>query len=75
MWCRSCHSTNVREYPSEINIHFPGMKGMDIPTVWVFPRLVVCLSCGLTQFTIPGTELKTLSEKDYRGRADEAAAG
>jgi hypothetical protein len=74
MSCPLCHSDNVREYTAEINVHFPGLKGLNIPTVWVFPRLLVCLGCGQAQFTIPDAERKTLTERDYRGRADQAAA-
>jgi hypothetical protein len=43
-----------------MNIHFPGEKGFDKPVVWVFPKLQVCLGCGLTLFTIPDTELRLL---------------
>ena len=56
MMCQRCRSANTRDYTAEINIHFPGMKGLDIPTVWVFPQLLVCLNCGLSQFTIPDAE-------------------
>ena len=73
MVCQVCHSANTRDYTAEINIHFPGRKGLNIPTVWVFPRLSVCLECGFTQFTIPDAELETLAARDYRGWADEAA--
>ena len=72
MPCRSCHSGKVREYSAEINIHFPGMKGLDIPAVWVFPTILVCLECGAAQFTIPEAERKTLSERDYRDSAYNA---
>ena len=73
MPCQTCHSANTREYTAEINIHFPGRKGLDIPTVWAFPRLSVCLDCGFTQYKIPDAELKTLADRDYRGWADAAA--
>jgi hypothetical protein len=45
-----------------MNIHFPGVKGLDKPVVWVFPKLQVCLGCGLTLFTIPETELRLLED-------------
>ena len=73
MVCPTCHSANAREYTAEINIHFPGRKGLDIPTVWVFPRLLVCLDCGFTRFEMPRAELKALANRDYGGSADEAA--
>jgi hypothetical protein len=30
--------------------------------VWVFPKLVVCLSCGLAEFTVPEAELLVLAQ-------------
>jgi len=60
MNCRSCGSGNRREFGTEINIHFPGLEGLDKPAVLVFPKVVVCLDCGFTQFTLPETELRQL---------------
>ena len=62
MSCKSCHSENQAEFNGEIAIHFPGLKGLDQPIVWVFPKLVVCLDCGFTEFAIPETELRVLRE-------------
>ena len=67
--CPSCRSANQREFTAEMNIHFPGMKGLSVPTVWVFPKLLVCLDCGAAQFEIPDAERKTLAERDYRSWA------
>ena len=39
-----------------MNIHFPGMKGLDIPTVCVFPTILICTGCGKASFTIPEAE-------------------
>lgn len=72
MFCQSCRSEKVREYTAEINIHFPGIKGLDIPTVWIFPKLSVCLDCGVAQFKIPDAEAKALADRDYRDWTDEA---
>jgi len=63
MSCPSCHSPMNREFTAEINIHFPGLSGLDKPTVWVFPRLSVCLGCGCAQFKIPDEELKQLQPR------------
>jgi hypothetical protein len=30
------------------------------PTVWVFPEVLVCLDCGVSEFTVPETELRVL---------------
>jgi len=62
MACSSCGSEKQAELSAEMNIHFPGGKGLDKPVVWVFPKLQVCLNCGLTRFTIPETELRLLED-------------
>jgi hypothetical protein len=62
MSCRCCQSENQRAFGAEINIHFPGLKGLDIPTVVVFPQIAVCLECGCAGFTIGETELRLLAE-------------
>ena len=65
MLCRACQSGSQKHYPSEINIHFPGLKGLDQETIWVFQQLLICLKCGFTEFSVP--------EKELRRRADGAA--
>ena len=62
MACRSCGSENQTEFGAEINIHFPGLRNLDKSAVMVFPKLVVCLDCGFTQFTIPEAELRRLAQ-------------
>lgn len=61
MLCRSCKSTNQRLFGSEISIHFPGLDGLNKPTVMVFPQLAVCLECGRAEFQMPESELCFLS--------------
>lgn len=56
-----------------MNIHFPGMKGIDIPSVWLFPKVFVCMDCGAAQFLVPEAEKKQLADNDYRLLPDEAA--
>jgi len=60
MCCKSCQSQNQRNLNGEVAIHFPGLKGLDKPIVWVFPKLLVCLDCGFTEFTVPRRELSVL---------------
>ena len=61
MICVSCQSAYLREFPSEINIHFPGLENLDKPSVFVFPKLLICLDCGFTEFRIPKEELRSLA--------------
>jgi hypothetical protein len=71
MSCRSCSSSNLAQFGSEIMIHFSGLKNLDKPAVMVFPKIVVCFDCGVVaEFTIPEAELRRLVE----GRAAPTAA-
>lgn len=74
MACIYCNSANEREFPAEINIHFPGPEGMDKPTLWVFPRLRVCLDCGLTQFTMAKAQIQELSDSSIQMQSRGTAA-
>ena len=71
MMCLVCQSSNQRTFPSELNIHFPGFEGLDRPTVWAFPRLLVCLDCGSTQFTLSDDQVRELKADS---RSEAAAA-
>jgi len=53
-----------RNLNSEIGIHFPGLEGLNKPIVWVFPKIVVCLNRGSTEFEIPEAKLRDLAESD-----------
>jgi len=52
----------LTEFGAEINIHFSGLKNLDTPAVFVFPKLLVCLDCGFTEFTLEETDLRLLSK-------------
>lgn len=62
MSCKSCLSEHQSNLKGEIAIHFPGLKGLDKPIVWVFPKLLVCLDCGFTEFAVPDAELRELRD-------------
>ena len=65
--CLSCGSKNVTKFESEIAIHFPVVKNITKPHVWVFPVLVVCFDCGIVQFTIADPELRQFAEGSTLG--------
>jgi hypothetical protein len=60
MPCKSCKSLNQSKFTAEIAIHFPELKNIDEPVVWVFPEVVVCLNCGTAEFAVPEAELRPL---------------
>jgi hypothetical protein len=69
MPCKSCGSVNEGKFSGEMAIHFPGLKNIDKPVVWVFPEIVVCMNCGTAEFPVPEAELRELA------KGDAAAAG
>jgi hypothetical protein len=62
MACKRCSSDRQGNFTAEMNFHFPGAEGLDKPTVWLFPEVVVCLDCGLAEFNVEEPELCTLRE-------------
>jgi hypothetical protein len=67
MVCKSCRSENQRKFNSEINVHLSGLKNLDKPPVFVFPRLSVCLDCGFAEFAIPENALCLLGKDPNTG--------
>jgi hypothetical protein len=69
MPCKSCGSINQSKFTAEMAIHFPGLKNLDKPAVWVFSEIAICLVCGTAEFTLPESELRRLEN------GEAAAAG
>jgi hypothetical protein len=72
MSCISCRSANQEDFLAEANVHFPGLKGLDRPTVWAFPRLRICLDCGFTEFRLEDSERQELSKPSRHAQHREA---
>lgn len=72
MSCRRCSSDHQSTFGTETNIHFQGRRGLDKPTVWVFPKVVVCLDCSFAEFVVPKNELHVLVEGLTRAHAKSA---
>ena len=62
MTCKGCHSDKQRLFNGEFAIHFRGLEGLNKPIVWVFPEIVLCMHCGLTEFIVPERELQSLEQ-------------
>jgi hypothetical protein len=61
MSCPSCASDYQGEFAVEMIIHFSGLRNLDKPGVWTFPKLLVCMDCGLSRFTLRKPELAVLT--------------
>lgn len=60
MYCPSCTSSRQAEFTAEVNLHFRGIHSLDHPGVLAFPKVVVCLDCGLARFTTTKSQLANL---------------
>ena len=61
MACFSCRSEHVKAFTSEINIHFPGEANLT-KSLLAYPKLLVCLDCGLADVLLSKDELQNLRE-------------
>jgi hypothetical protein len=61
MSCLVCGSGNEAECLAEMIIHFRGLKHVENPGVWLFPKILVCLDCGAARFRVPEKELELLA--------------
>jgi hypothetical protein len=62
MPCRKCGSDHLKESRSEINTQPLGSSDLDKQAVLLFPKLLVCLKCGFTEFTLSESDLLLLSK-------------
>jgi hypothetical protein len=53
MSCLSCASDHQAEFSAEMIIHVGGLKNLDNPGIWLFTKLLACLDCGFSSFTVP----------------------
>jgi hypothetical protein len=69
MRCKVCGLSNQKTFIGEMSIRSPGLKGLDKPSVWIFPELVVCLDCGMAELVVPESELRVLAHGDAAAAA------
>jgi hypothetical protein len=60
--CKVCGLGPKRKMDAEISLRFPGLANLDVPAVLMFPYVVVCLSCGAAEFSIPESELRRIKK-------------
>ena len=75
MACLICGSTREKEFAAEMVIHVGGLTNIDNPGVWVFPKLVTCMDCGVVRFKVSKTDLSSLFATPRSERLKMAATG
>lgn len=61
--CERCSSSRSAEFATEVCLHVPGLENLNVPSVFVFPKLAVRLACGhVLGFQIPNEQLSELRE-------------
>jgi hypothetical protein len=73
--CKVCGSENVQKLRGEIAMRVPGLKNIDMPIVWVFPDILVCLDCCRAEFAVPEDELRILAKREAATERPRPAAG
>jgi hypothetical protein len=68
MSCFVCRSANQSEFPTKMVVHFQGQRNLKKVGVWLFPKVLVCLNCGYSRFTVPETELPFLTKSAEANR-------
>jgi hypothetical protein len=63
MQCTLCQSVNLAEFTAEMMIHFSGLRNIDHPGLPAVPKVLVCLNCGSSHFTVPATKLALLASR------------
>jgi hypothetical protein len=75
MSCPACGSGHEAEFPAEMMMHFTGLKHVDKPGVWLFPKLLICLDCGASRFRVPEKELALLASGAPKNERSSAQRG
>jgi hypothetical protein len=67
--CSLCESPDFRVFSAEMNIHFPGRENFEMPRVWAFPPVAICVNCGCAEFAVHGEPLQKLREGSTKSQA------
>jgi hypothetical protein len=60
--CQVCASSNLIELVAETCVHFPGLKGLKVEPIFIYPKIVVCTECGFAQSYLSDRELEKVKE-------------
>lgn len=62
MACESCESEDQTVLDAEVNLHFPGRKGLDQPHLLTCTKIIICLACGFSRGLFATGELSVLRD-------------
>ena len=60
--CANCGSAKLQTFSTEANIHFPGPANLARASVFVFPKMIICLDCGQITSKLSENELRMLRQ-------------
>jgi hypothetical protein len=69
MPCIACGSNCEKEFATEMILHLSGIKNLDEPGVWAFPKLFVCMNCGYSHFIIEEPSWRPLQTSILRANS------
>jgi hypothetical protein len=72
MICSGCLSHNQVEMNTEINIHYSSLRYPGDPGILVFPTAIICLDCGVSQFTVDDDDLAQIAAHSRKPKARSA---
>lgn len=70
MACTGCLSSNQVEMHTEINIHYSSLAYPGNPGIFVFPTVMICLDCGVSQFTLKEEDLAQIAAHSRKAGAE-----
>jgi hypothetical protein len=74
MSCTRCLSLHQTELNTELNLHFRGLTFIGDPGILMFPKVLVCLDCGLAQFVVAERELSQIVERNEKRHVSSVKA-
>jgi len=57
MTCKTCQTPAMASFPADVRFYINGSLTMSAPPLSPSPKVMVCLSCGSSEFTVPPTWL------------------
>lgn len=60
--CLSCGSEDLDSYDAEVAVYLPYLNKSAGPHLFLYPKLLICMSCGFAGFAVSETTLNVLAQ-------------